>query len=197
MNLTEFSPLLSAELPLAEFSEHMRLGSGFIDDGAQNTLLESCLRAAMGAIEARTKKILITRRFNLILSTWRLEAGAQALPISPVTTLIQLKIYEQDGSFEVILPSQYGLLNDGQRPRLFPKTGGLPQIAPNGYAQIIFFAGFGDWSKVPADLRQAMLMLAASYYENRDAMVSGAGQMPFGVAALIEPYKRFRLGGAP
>ena len=59
-------------------------------------------------------------------------------------------------------------------------------------------AGYGPtWAEVPADLAQAMLMLAAHYYEYRSDTALGAGCMPFGVTALIERYRQVRmtLGG--
>ncbi|RWD80457.1 head-tail connector protein [Mesorhizobium sp.] len=47
-----------------------------------------------------------------------------------------------------------------------------------------------DFDPVPATLTEAVLQLAASWYENREAVVIGAGanEVPFGVKALIRPY---------
>ncbi|MEC7962778.1 MAG: head-tail connector protein, partial [Pseudomonadota bacterium] len=56
-------------------------------------------------------------------------------------------------------------------------------------------AGFGPWDAVPPDLAQAVLMLAAHYYEYRDDTGLKAGCMPFGVTALIERHRQMRLGG--
>ena len=57
-------------------------------------------------------------------------------------------------------------------------------------------AGYGpDWDDVPADLAQAVLMLAAHYYDYRQDMGLGAGCMPFGVTALIERHRPLRLSG--
>jgi uncharacterized phiE125 gp8 family phage protein len=47
---------------------------------------------------------------------------------------------------------------------------------------------------VPADLRQAVLLLAAHYYENRDAGALGEAAMPAGVAGLLGPWRALRLG---
>ena len=59
-----------------------------------------------------------------------------------------------------------------------------------------FTAGFGEsWEEVPADLRQAVFLLAAHFYENRSDGRRVAGSMPFGVLVLIEAYRTARIGG--
>ena len=81
MRLTETTALLAADIPVAEFSGFMRLGSGFADDGGQDLLLETVLRAAIGAIEMRIGKILIARSFNWQVYVWR-NRDAQVLPVA-------------------------------------------------------------------------------------------------------------------
>lgn len=78
MMLIEDTAVGTEALPLAVFKEHLRLGTGFADDGLQDSLLESFLRSGMAAIEARTGKALIERRFSWTVSRWRgaAEQGA-------------------------------------------------------------------------------------------------------------------------
>ena len=52
MMLVEETTVPMSALPVAEFKDHLRLGSGFSDDGIQDALLDAHLRAAMAAIEA-------------------------------------------------------------------------------------------------------------------------------------------------
>ena len=60
--------------------------------------------------------------------------------------------------------------------------------------KIVFTAGMAaDWGGLPADLGQAVLLLAAHYYEYRDETALGAGCMPFGVTSLIQRYRTVRL----
>ncbi len=197
MNLTETTTLTAADFPIAAFSDHLRLGTGFSDDGGQNALLESCLRAAMGAIEARTGKVLIARGFDWRTYVWRRDNGAQALPVSPVTAITQMVVFPVKGPPTYINSTLFALVPDMQRPKIVPIGGDLPKIPEYGAVQISFTAGYGAWAAVPAALQQAVFLLAASYYEHRDTMVNSTGQMPFGVMALIAPFRRVRLGGAP
>lgn len=195
MMLIEETMVPSGALPVALFKDHLRLGSGFSDDGLQDNLLESFLRSAMAAIEARTGKILIEREFSWSVPRWR-DAGAQALPIAPVSAVIEVVMLDRAGNEAAVDGARWYLEPDMQRPVLMPTSGLLPPIAQAGSARIGLLAGFGpEWSDLPADLAQAVLLLAAHYYEYRHEVQYDGGCMPFGVSALIERYRTVRLMG--
>ncbi len=194
MNLIETTTLNSADFPIVAFRDYLRLGSGFTDDGAQDAVLETCLRAAMGAIEARTTKILLSREFQWVTYSYRLEDSAAVLPVSPVSWLKFFSIVKRDGALTSIPRTDFVVQSDRQRERILPINGTMPEIPDGGFAKVTFYAGYGPWADVLPALQQAMLMLAASYYENRDAMLNGGGQMPLAVATLLAPYQRIRLG---
>ncbi len=196
MKLTETTPLITADIPVAAFSDFMRLGSGFADDGSQNVLLETVLRAAIGAVEARIGKILIARGFNWQIYVWRRDRSAQVLPVAPVNAVNQIVLIDDLGVSTPVPVLDYRLEFDSARPRLMPTGNYLPEVPVNGSAVISFDAGYGIWSDIPSDLRQAVFLLAANYYENRNDLGKASGQMPFGVAALLEPYRDVRLGAA-
>lgn len=182
-------------LPIAQFKDHLRLGSGFAEDGIQDVILESFLRAALAAVEARTGKTLLERAF-----TWTVSEVAHgdkmSLPVAPVKGVTEMAIGDGAATFVVIDPAQWFLVADSQVPQVVAKGGSLPLVSKGGLLRLRFVAGFGpDWSDVPADLQQAVMMLAAHYYEFRHEMGLGAGCMPFGVTALIERYRNIRLFG--
>ncbi len=197
MMLVEQTTVPGAVLPVAQFKDHLRLGTGFADDGVQDAVLETCLRAAIAAIEARTGKILLSRSFTWALSAWR-DLASQALPVAPVGQITSLKIIDRLGGEEVINTARYVLEPDMHRPRLVSTGLCLPAIPVGGQIVIGFEAGFGaGWSDIPADLAQAVMMLAASYYDNR-ADTGGSGgesQWPSAVATLIQRYRTVRLFG--
>jgi uncharacterized phiE125 gp8 family phage protein len=196
MILTEVTEPPAAAVPVRAFSEHLRLGTGFADDGAQDQVLELYLRAAMAAIEARIGRALLARSFTWTLTRWR-EEGSQGLPIGPVPAVEAVSLVSADGAETVVEPERYTLLRDAQRPRLVGRGGRtLPPIPRGGHAEIRFTAGFGaGWQDVPGDLRQAVFLLAAHYYENRAGTGAGASSMPFGVLVLLEAHRTLRLGG--
>lgn len=195
MMLVEQTTVPGTALPVAEFKEHLRLGTGFADDGVQDTVLAAYLRAAMAAIEARTGKILIARSFAWSLTAWR-DLAAQALPVAPVSAITALTITDRLGADEVVDPGRYVLEPDTHRPRLVATGLCLPSIPVAGRAEIGFDAGFGPaWSDIPADLAQAVFLMAAQYYEHRHDGTAAKGEMPHGVAALIQRYRNVRLFG--
>lgn len=193
--LTELTTVPGSALPVQGLKDHLRLGTGFSDDGMQDALIEGYLRAAMAAIEGRIGKALIARRFLLTLEDWR-EAGAQALPVAPVTSVVSVSVVDAAGGVSVVDPQRYRLVPDMQRPRLAASGILLPLVPAGGRAEVVFDAGFGaSWPMVPADLAQAGLLLAGEYYERRHEAGTVAG-LPFSVQALIERWRTVRvLGG--
>jgi uncharacterized phiE125 gp8 family phage protein len=197
MMLTELTGVPEGALPLAEMREHLRLGTGFADDGVQDALVLAYLRSALAAIEGRIGKALIARRFRWTVGAWR-DAGGQALPLAPVSAVVSVTLVRGDGAPVAVEPARWRLVADQHRPRLVPAGACLPAIPAGGVAEVVFDAGFGPaWGDVPDDLRQAVRLLAASYHETRHLGGFGAAAaMPFAVAGLIERWRTVRvLGG--
>jgi len=195
MMLIEQTGVPGSALPVQGLKDHLRLGTGFSDDGMQDVLIEGYLRAAMAGIEGRIGKVLIARRFLWVLEEWRDLAG-QALPVAPVSGIVSVTLVDAAGGLMVLDPAQYRLVADTHRPRLAAAGVLLPVVPVDGKAEVLFDAGFGAaWSAVPADLAQAVLMLAAEFYERRHEAGTVAG-LPFAVQALIERWRNVRvLGG--
>ena len=97
------------------------------------------------------------------------------------------------GEARVLEPAAYALATDMHCPGLVPKSVSLPTLGSGRSAEIEFIAGYSaTWDGVPADLGQAVLMLAGTFFgQDEDAT---AGFSP-GAMALIEPYRTLRLRG--
>lgn len=194
MMLTEETTVPSAALPVEEMKDHLRMGSGFADDGLQDGLIETYLRAAMAVIEGRIGKMLFQRRFLWVLDCWR--DAEQALPVSPVAGIVSLTLVDAAGAEVVVPATAYRLIKDLHRPRLAGKGASLSTIPTEGVVKVVFDAGFGPaWTDVPVDLRQAVLLLAGEYYEHRHDDGAQAAGLPFGVVTLIERWRTVRILG--
>ena len=192
--LIEETTVADAALPVAQFKAHLRLGTGFAEDDVQDEVLRSFLRAAIAAIEARTGKILISRQFSWTVYNWR-DATGEVLPVVPVQTVTSVTLRDGGGQDTVLDQTAYRLERDSQRPRLRPAGALLPTVATGGAAIVALVAGMAaDWGGLPADLGQAVLLLAAHYYEYRHETALGDGCMPFGVTSLIQRYRTVRFG---
>ncbi|APX11155.1 head-tail connector protein [Tateyamaria omphalii] len=195
MMLNEVTTVPDGALPVEEFKAHLRLGSGFGNDSVQDAVLISFLRAAVTAIEARTGKVLIARDF--VLSVTSLAAwDAVALPVAPVVAVHSVALVDRAGVETPVPGDAHWLERDMHRPRVRSVGVSLPTIPAAGALTVSFSAGYSAvWSEVPADLAQAVMLLAAHYYEFRNETSLSEGCMPFGVTSLIERYKPIRLGG--
>jgi len=193
MLLAEQTPIADAALPVAQFKAHLRLGTGFADDDVQDDLITGHLRAAVAAIEARTGKILIARSFSWTVRLWR-DAYCQPLPTAPVSNVTAITLVDRRGQEAMVDPSRWLVHEDAHRPELVGPNGPLPVIPDNGKAQVQFSAGYGPtWAELPADLAQAVLLLAGHFYEHRHGVDGRAAELPAQVAALITPYRSVRL----
>lgn len=193
MMLREETAPAAEALPVVALRGHLRLGSGFdiATDAAESAALTGFLRAAMSTIEARTGKVLLTRRFRMQLDDWRDRLG-QPLPLAPVIAVEQIEIDDGAGTVTELPADGWRLMQDSQRPMILPTGVILPHIPRRGRVMVTFTAGFGEtWDDVPADLAQAVLILAARYYEDR-SFEGSKGAMPFGVSALIERWRAVR-----
>lgn len=194
MMLVDQTEVPLAALPVAQFRDHLRLGTGFADDGLQDVILETSLRAAMSTIEARTGKALLSRRMCWTINRWR-NAESQVLPIAPVSAVHLIRLSDAQDQVTEIDGATLRLVPDAHTPRICARAGMLPAIAPSGLAEVEFTAGYGaTWADVPHDLARATLMMAAHLYEHRHGD-SGPERMPFGLAALVDRYRSLRIFG--
>ena len=199
MMLVEETAPAAAVLPVAELRQHLRIGSGFelAANATEDAALAGFLRAAIAAVEARTGKVLLTRRFRMRIEDWR-DREVQPLPLAPVLSLVAVEIDDGEGGVTVVPAADLRLIPDNQRPVIVPRGVLLPAVPERGFVTVTFTAGFGTaWESVPADLGQAVLMLAAHFYEERGSH-GVAAALPHGVAALIERWRAVRtLAGRP
>lgn len=193
MILTELTSILTAQLPITLLREHLRLGTGFADDGHQDALLEAYLRAAISAVEGRTGCVLLSKNMSWGLTAWR-HFDKQCLPVRPLNAITEVKLVDVVGGETVVDPLGYRLVQDDQAPYIAASGLALPSIPTNGSVEIAFSAGFGgSWNQVPPDLARAAIMLAADFYENRASQ--DATSLPSGILALLERFRPIRVFG--
>jgi len=196
MVLEDLTSIDLSDLPMDAFKAHLRLGTGFGEEDIQDEVLESYIRAAIAAIEARTGKVLLSRNMVWELTCWS-SGTAQSLPVAPVSEITSVTLTDRVGTETMVDSARYKLERDMQRPKLVSIGTALPAVPTDGTVRIVFVAGYGStWLELPPDLREAVFLLAAHYYENRRDQTGAGGLMPFGVMALLDSYRTIRtLGG--
>lgn len=197
MLLNEVAPAAVNPVPLRELAAHLRIATGFTDDGSEDALLELYLRNATAVIERRTGKALVSRGFLLKVARWN-RRGHVVLPVGPVETVDRVDLI-RPGSTVVLAQEDWSLEPGTCRQRLTGPGGGALRALPHGaVAEIGFSAGYGPgWNDVPDDLRQAVLQTAAHFYENRSGEGAGDGAgdggLPHGVQPIVDQHRPVRL----
>lgn len=186
----ELTSVADAALPVEAFKAHLRMGTAFSVEDVQDEVLTGFLRAAIAGIEARTDKVLIARDFSVTCHNVR-RRDVLGLPLAPVSGIARVVAVSAEGIETDLTLERFRLEQDAQVPRLR----GPIAVPSQGELRVELVAGYGaTWDEVPADLRQAVMMLAAHYYEYRDDTALSPGCMPFGVSSLIERYRHIRIG---
>ena len=174
---------------LLDAKAHLR-----VDESDDDTLISSLITAARIHVEAVLSGALITQVWQQVLDSWP-RGSVHELPLSPVQSVNSINTYDSEDAPIVFDPSHYFADTVSQPSRLilrgaqaWPKPG---RVA-NGI-EITFTAGYGvSPGDIPEPIRQALMLLVAHWYENREPIALGvqATQVPATVNSLILPYRR-------
>lgn len=176
---------------LAELKAQLR-----VDNGSEDAHLIGLIAAARSHVEGLTRRLLITQSWRIYLDAWP-RRGRDApfarqidLPLAPVERVISLRVFDQLGTAELIDPALYRLDRAHVPARLFVDgIGRQPGRSGNGI-EIDVVVGYGNAPAVPAPLRQAILRLAALWFEYRhDGDIASLAPTPPAVEALVAPYR--------
>ena len=185
MSLTLLTPPSAEPTSLEDLKAHLR-----VDGDAEDALIIGLAVAARQTIEARCGLAFLNQGWRLALD--RVPDGAFELPLSPVASIHAVRLFGADGEEQTLDSSDYDALL-GRPGRIRLRRRGLSNRDFGSFV-IDFTAGWPTPAEAPADLRLAVKILTAHYYENREQ--TGAERfyvMPEGVAALIAPWRRVRI----
>ena len=156
------------------------------DDDA---LIGGLLEAAADHVEGVARQLLGPQRWEV---TFGPAAGRFAWPIAPVTAIEEVLYVGMDGVDVTLDAATYRLLDAGAGA-VFAATHGT--VMPSAFldAAMVRMTVVAGLDPVPDALRIAVQMLAATWYQTREAVVVGdePRAVPMGVASLISTYRRF------
>ncbi|NWG72921.1 MAG: hypothetical protein HXY23_15135 [Parvularculaceae bacterium] len=180
---------------LAEAKAHLR-----VTGAAEDLLVASLVTAARVHIELTLSRAFITQGWSWFIDAW--PAGATLpLPLSPVQSIGAIRVLAAGDEIVTLPPSAYLLDGAAQPSRVIAKSGSwrdgtpAPAYAANGI-EIQLIAGYGPLpSDVPQPIRQAILLLAAHWFERREAVEIGQPSLPLPVMVgdLLSPFREVRL----
>jgi uncharacterized phiE125 gp8 family phage protein len=186
MTLELITPPTEEPVALAEMKEHLRV-THESDDG----LILGLISAARRAVEARGALSLVQQGWRLIRD--RAPARALVLPRAPVISVDQVAIVRPGGVVEPLAQGLYDI-ETGPRGRVL-LNGAVPWAGRAlGALRIDFTAGWPGAGAVPEELKLAVMMIVAHFYENREgAQAERLFSTPLAVDALIAPFRELRL----
>lgn len=173
-----------------EAKAHLR-----IDDPAEDTYVQALIVSTRVRVEVETRRALITQTWTQTHDQWPDDAVVE-IQLAPVQSVAGVTVRDAEGNAQAVDPSLYRIDGESHPPRLvFNGTPPSPASVPAGIA-VTFVAGYGDDGEdVPADIRQAMLILVADWFEHRDPLYGAVdeGRLPARVASILNPYRMVRL----
>ncbi len=167
-----------------------------VESAVEDPVVASLVLAARLHIEGALDIAMLTQSWSLFLDCWP-EDGRVDIPLGPLSSVDSVKVYGADEVAQTVSPTTYVVDLSSLRPRLIRNAGAVwptPGLSANGI-EIAVTAGYGDTpDQVPAPIRQAMLMLVAHWYEQREPVAfDRPDELPHGVADLLKPYRQVRL----
>ena len=176
---------------LAQAKLHCRIETGVTED---DTLITALIVAARTYVEDTLNRALITQTWELVLDTFP-SGNNVLLPKGPLQSITSITTYDEADAASVFTTSGYRVDTYGDRATLVDGYSWPTDLRSHNGVVITYVTGYGDASTdIPPSIIQAIFMLIAHWYENREAVSEKAMlTVPMGVDLLLTPYKRLRI----
>jgi len=196
---TLVTPPATDPVTLVEAKAHCRVD---IDD--DDGYLAGVILAARQHLETETRRAFMQQTWDLTLDyAWPMERidgclrNRIVLTRPPVQSVTSISYIDTAGAAQTLAADQYKLAKGDTGEWFVEPAYGVswPYIRREMAAITVrFVAGYGsNPGDVPEPLRQAMLLLIGSWYENREAVNVGniVNELPLAVASLVFPFRVF------
>lgn len=167
---------------LAEAKAQLR-----VDGSAEDVLITSLIAAATSAVEEETGRALVTQTWDYAIPQ---PSGSVSLPLAPVASISAMSYYDPADVSQSITVSDYYLFKDGDRACVEPKDGvSWPTMKGRQDALTITFVAGVAGTAVPVALKQAILLIIAHWFENREAVGKKLDTLPLAYEYLTAQHK--------
>ncbi len=155
----------------------------------EDDLITALIVAAREYAEGFQNRAYITQTWELWLDDW--PSDCISIPRPPLqSTDFKIEYYDTDNTKHTWSSDDYSVDINHEPGRVFRNSGKSwpsESLRPRNAICVTYTAGYGDAATdVPQKIRQALLLLIAHYYENREAVVIGQGFTPTTVPMAVE-----------
>lgn len=214
------TPPASEPVTVTELDTHLR-GDGELETN-ESSYLTSLITAAREHIENETHRAMINQTWTLYMDAWPtvrrasddwwdgVREGALSsiggsqrfveLPVAPLVSVTSVKTFDGENVSSTFASSNYFLDTNSVLGRVVLNNGTVwPVVTRNlNGIEIIYVAGYGaSATSVPGALKQAVLQLAAHWYENREYVKTQSDMnqatTPLHVQRIINQWKVMKL----
>ncbi len=147
----------------------------------EDDLLDALIETARGYAEGYTNRVLITQTWKAYLSSW---PSTVRLPFPPFQSVTSIEV--EGTAFTAFTASLKGILEPTLAWPLLSASPGADPIV------ITWKTGYGDAvTDVPAQVKQAILLLIGHWYSQREAVLVGVSSapLPMAVDLLLNEFR--------
>lgn len=161
-----------------------------VDATDEDALVTRLIEAATAWCEAASGMAFAQRTLRLSLDRFPDGDGAILLPRPPATIVSAFTYYDTDGALQTWDASDYQADVVAQPARLLPLPGEAwpaTQAGRVNAVQVTFNAGLPQASLIDPRAKQAVSLLVAHWFENREAVAAGvvAKELEIGLRSLL------------
>lgn len=198
MALKLITPPAVEPVTLNEAKAHMR-----VDGTDEDSLIEQLIKVARRWCEKYQRRAYITQTWELWLDGWPQDAAGNSsdyiyIPRPPLQSVSSVKYYDTDDVEYTLDGADYFVDDKSEPGRIvlaYGKSWPSTTLRPANGICVTFVTGYGNTGDdVPGEVKQAILLLVAHWFEHREAVQIGSGrsisrEVEFAVRALLGPSR--------
>ena len=175
---------------LADMLAHLNLTAG-LDD----TLVQSKINAAEAWIEQFTGRAFLTQARTIYFDGF---CRTLKLPVTPVQSITSITYLDATQTQQTLASNSYiatPLGSDDNPTYLYPASGTTWPVTARvkSAVTVTLQAGYASAADVPLPLYEAIKLLVAHWYENREASLVGitSSELPYGLIDVLNRYREW------
>ena len=170
MRVKLYTPPAEEPITRAEVKTQVR-----VDAEDEDYYIDAMIKAIREDVQSHLGRALITQTYDYYLDAWPVT-NYMKLPMPPLQSVTSITYTDVDGTSAIFSSSNYLVDTISEPGRIYLKNG---QSWPSVNLQVVnpivvrYVAGYGLAADVPMAIKQAMLLLAGTLFENRESVVVG------------------------